>query len=128
MHRHIAPTYLSDQMKSAVKSCEQEVETDIEWARRASRGWGKWGSTVVKMIEDMGEDKAFRGASPLWDVEESDLESDVGSDGRWVSEGEWDYVVGQDEIEDIFVVITVLSTQNLVTLMKEANILRSFFK
>ena len=41
MHRHIAPTYLSDQTKSAVKSCEQEVETDIEWARRASRGLGE---------------------------------------------------------------------------------------
>ena len=49
----------------------------------------------------MGEDEAFRGASPLWDVGESDLESDVGSDGRWVNEGEWRDVVGQDEIEEV---------------------------
>ena len=53
------------------------------------------------MIEDMGEDEAFRGASPLWDVGESDLESDVGSDGRWVNEGEWRDLVGQDETEEV---------------------------
>ena len=40
------------------------------------------------MIKDIGEDKAFRGASPLWGIGESDLESDVGSNGRWVNEGE----------------------------------------
>ncbi|KAL2042686.1 hypothetical protein N7G274_004445 [Stereocaulon virgatum] len=97
-HWHFAPTYLSGQMKSAVKSCELELGTDVEWARKASRGWGKWGPKVVGMIEDIGEDEAFRGVSPLWDVGESDLESDVGEDGRWGDDGGWrDVMEGEGE-------------------------------
>lgn len=104
-HRQLAADALSDQMKCAVKSCDLEVGTDIEWARRASKGWGKWGPEVLRQIEEMGEDEALKGYEPLWDVGESDLESDVGADGRWVKDGEdegkWRDVFSHDDIEEI---------------------------